>query len=258
MESLKIEVENAIKERFSGPLGYVSLSFILYHWSWIYFFIFSNLTAEEKINSIQHNFEYTPGILIPLAAGVSLAVISPFLRTMMVYLTSLARKLEDTKKYDIARYLDNYIKNKQAEASLLQLEIERNDGILESLREEKIKLTDDIKLTQESIDALHNEHLSIVNSINQAKNESQKIEVSLSTLRASDERYKELLAQISEKHNEISNLKNLIRNSKLNARWLVKMIENLTGGIGNLGPDDYNALSNTKDFLTIQDSNEFE
>lgn len=166
---IKDDIVIIFKERVSGPLGYIILSFIAYNWSWFYFLIFSTKTAESKINTVLNNFERLPGFLWPLLIGTALALSTPFIRVGMIKVTAVARKLEDVINYQIKNNLDDYTEKSKLELVKTREEIIERESRLTDLISKKNKIDGEIKINNEKIETLREDENKLHKDIEDKK-----------------------------------------------------------------------------------------
>ncbi|MFS7187712.1 hypothetical protein AB6864_26335 [Serratia proteamaculans] len=227
MENIRTDIEKAVKERAAGPLGYVTLSFIVYNWSWFYFVLFSSKSAEVKIASVISGFQKWPGFGWPIVVGLALQVGTPYLKMSIAALTSLAKNLE----IRIEHYSDNYLELlKEKTKQLLinkRLEITEAGTKIDSLIQERDVLNDEIKRLQEKTNNLRKEEMDVSEAIGNATKERHNLEVFLATNNTTKERFESFTKEIQQKSIENTNIKNAFLSTRSCADKLSKIAINM-------------------------------
>ncbi|CAI2140668.1 Uncharacterised protein [Serratia marcescens] len=223
MENIRSDIEKAVKERAAGPLGYVTLSFIVYNWSWFYFVLFSSKSAEVKIASVISGFQKLPGFGWPILAGLVLQVGTPYLKMLIAFLTSLAKNHEIRMEH----YSDNYLELLKEETKQLlidkRLEITAAGTKIDNLIQERDGLNDEIKRIQEKINNLRKEEMDAAEAIEKASRERHNLEIFLATNNTTKERFEGLTKEIQKKSIENTNIKNAIISTRTCADKLSKI-----------------------------------
>ncbi|HAT3712325.1 TPA: hypothetical protein I8583_001172 [Serratia marcescens] len=200
-----------IKERIAGPFGYILFSFVAYNWAWIYFLIFSKKSAEEKISTVVTEFDKLSGFGWPVLAGCLLAISTPFIRLIMIYITAIARKLEDKKNHQIKNFIDNYVEQTNLELVKKRQEITERNSKIKVLEEQKDTLELNIKKERDALEKIREEDKELFKERDRVKGEVYYLEKMISEYRISTNSFLELRESLSSKSNEYSQLKrNLI------------------------------------------------
>ncbi|GAK26392.1 hypothetical protein SLIQ_06935 [Serratia liquefaciens FK01] len=207
MGDIKDDAVIIIKERMAGPIGYILFSFIAYNWSWFYFIIFSDKTAEVKISTVLRTFDTYYGFGIPVLAGCILAVITPFLKVVMVYITAAARKLEDKKNHQIKNYLEHYVEQTNLALIRTKQEItERNSKINELITKKK-DLEDEVTLQSNLLEMARKEGEKLSESKNRLASDIHSLETMMAEYRVRNAEFHELRERIYKKSSQYNQLK---------------------------------------------------
>ncbi|MEX3171587.1 hypothetical protein AB4M04_05770 [Serratia quinivorans] len=196
-----------IKERIAGPFGYILFSFIAYNWSWIYLLFFSKKTAEEKISDLVINFDKISGFGWPVLAGCLLAISTPFIRVVMVYITAIARKLEDMKNHQIKNFLDDYVEQTNLSLVKKRQEITERNSKIKELELQKDKLEHEVKNERDALEKIREDDKKLFEERDKAKGEVYSLEKMISEYRISNHSFLELRESLSSKSSEYSQLK---------------------------------------------------
>ncbi|HGE8320060.1 hypothetical protein [Serratia marcescens] len=207
ISDLKDDAIIIIKDRIAGPIGYILFSFIACNWSWIYFLIFSSKTAEVKISTVMTGFEKLPGFGWPIFWGCFLAVVSPFLKLVIVYITSIARQLEDEKNHEIKNHLARFIEKKNLELKKTQQEITERDSKINELIAQKSKLEKSIAESNKIVEMLREEDTKLKNEKIQINSEVHSLKTMLSEYRVTNQTIYELQQLVYNKSSAYNQLK---------------------------------------------------
>lgn len=230
MSELLSDVKAVLKERVSGPFfGYIFLSFFLFNWDWIYFFIFSNLSAEQKLNTIGNTYQYTRGFAYPIISGFTLCLAGPFINVFIKKLHSIAVRISKEVDYDNDNSLeaikaDRELKNslKRQKASIIKSDVDKLEKDHQTLHESTLAMRSEVAtLTARRLELLHTEQ-----EINQKINE---ITIELQEKNATKDNFSRLNNMIEEKSNENINLSSKINNLETMLVDISKYIETKDG-----------------------------
>ncbi|MGQ6557388.1 hypothetical protein ACUND6_04760 [Serratia sp. IR-2025] len=205
---IKDEVVVALKERISGPLGYIFFSFAAYNWSWIYFMIFSNKLAENKLSYISSNFPKLSGFGWPILFGIILAVSMPFIKALMLYITAKARNIEDKKNHDIKSYLDNYIEETKLELADKRLELTIKNSKISDLITQRETLDSDIKKNHTTLEELRAEEGHLRTAINDARRVKHELDIFIDEHNVTKQEFEKLRSSLVRKSFELNTFKN--------------------------------------------------
>ncbi|CAI2062430.1 ATPase involved in DNA repair [Serratia quinivorans] len=242
---VKDDVVIIFKERVAGPIGYIVFSFIAYNWSWIYFLIFSKKPAEDKINIIKNDFDIYHGFGWPLLVGVVLAILTPFIKVIMIHITAIARKLEDRKNYQIKNYLDEYIEETKLDLIKTKQEITEREANINELREKKLKLDKEIKDASEIIEALRKEDSETRANINNIIRETHSLQTMLAEYRVTNEGFEELREKLYKKSSEHMQLKHQLISFKSTINYVQAYLSGDPGFFAMLSQDQVNNFNRT-------------
>lgn len=227
MESVKSDIEKAFKERAAGPLGYVTLSFVAYNWTWFYFVLFSSKSAEVKIASVINGFQKLPGFGWPILTGLLLQIGIPYLKMLITFLTSLAKNLENR----IEHHSDNYlgILQETTKQTLIdkRLEITAAGIKIENMIQQRDELNSEMSVLRDTTNNLRKDELQLTQLINNANKERHELEVFLSTNNVTKERFELLMNVLQQKSIENTSIKNAVLITKNCAEKLSKIAMNM-------------------------------
>lgn len=98
---------DSIKERINAPFfGYVAASLIAFNWSEIYYLVYSNESAEYKINYLISTYDSWKQFWKPVLIGFAVCAISPYISTtikLIKYLTIYVDERIDANKNNLAK-----------------------------------------------------------------------------------------------------------------------------------------------------------
>ncbi|MGQ8705427.1 hypothetical protein ACUTSW_05400 [Serratia sp. TSA_198.1] len=200
------DIKKSIKERVSGPLGYITLSFIVYNWSWFYFLIFSDKMAEVKITSILRFFPKACGIGIPILVGTILAIAMPFVRLKFKQITALARKLESISDHDEKNAVSNHIANKDIELANKNFELTTKTAAIEEIKTEREALNSEILSLHGTLETARLDHTKINETVHELKKEKHELEVLIAAKKIDIDTYNDLKIKIEGMAKEIISL----------------------------------------------------
>ncbi|MEX3171588.1 hypothetical protein AB4M04_05775 [Serratia quinivorans] len=243
IEEIKVELEKVVKERAAGPLGYIALSFIVYNWSWFYFVIFSSKSAEVKISSVINGFQKLPGLGWPIAAGLLIQVGSPYLKTLITYLTSLAKNMDNKLNHNSENYLSNHIETTNNSLAEKRFLVTATNAKIDNLIAQRDALNREIKSANENVTNLRREEKEIANSINSANKERHTVELFLSANNVTKESFEDLRKILQQKSIELTNIQNSILSVQSCAEELTKTVSKI---------QDYSDVIDEESNLTIR------
>ncbi|MGQ5834903.1 hypothetical protein EVY35_20665 [Serratia marcescens] len=230
MSELLSDVKEVIKERVSGPFfGYIFISFFLFNWDWIYFFIFSDLSAEKKLSSIDISYQYSRGLIAPIASGFIMCLAVPFINAFIKKLHSIAVRIIKEIDYDNENALeeikaDRELKNslKKQKASIISDEVDKLENKYKSLSDSTEALRiETLQLTTRGLELRKDEQL-ISESID-------KLKIALQEKNATAENFERLNGLIKDKNNENTKLSSLLDDLELLMADIAKYIESRDG-----------------------------
>ncbi|AVN50852.1 hypothetical protein [Serratia marcescens] len=230
MSELLSDVKAVLKERVSGPFfGYIFLSFFLFNWDWIYFFIFSNLSAEQKLSSIGNTYQYTRGFVYPIISGFTMCLAGPFINVFIKKLHSIAVRISKEIDYDNDNSLeaikaDRELKNslKRQKASIIKSDVDKLEKDHQTLHESTLAMRSEVAtLTARRLELLQTEQ-----ELNQKINE---ITIELQEKNATKDNFSRLNDMIEEKSNENIKLSSKINNIETMLVDISKYIETKDG-----------------------------
>ncbi|HHQ6590225.1 TPA: hypothetical protein ACSTLU_001772 [Serratia fonticola] len=210
MSEMISDISAAFKERVVGPFfGYIFFYFVLFNWDWIYFFIFSNLTAEQKLNTINITYDYWRVVWV-IILGTFTSLFTPFLNLFLKKIHAYAFRKEKEVDYDNENYYDIIKADRELKISL---KIKENSTIKNEIEELEKRYTDlnkaldemalEAKKLTERTSVLTSTKIKLKEEVDELKIESQK-------LNASTENNKKLSEVIDSKNKEISELNEII------------------------------------------------
>ncbi|ENG6110591.1 hypothetical protein ABUV69_005502, partial [Serratia liquefaciens] len=228
MSEMLSDIKIVLKERVSGPFfGYIFISFILFNWDWLYFFIFSDISAEQKLSSISRTYDYFRGILAPVISGFIMCLFSPFINVAIKKLHSIAIRFSKTIDYDNdndnsleAIKADRALKNslKRRKASNINNEIDKLEKQHQKINNEINKINSEItKLTDKRLELRQNEQ-----ELNEKINEAT---LDLQNKNATKENFENMNKMIEEKINENINLSSQLNEFEYMLKDISKYIE---------------------------------
>ncbi|WP_233788156.1 coiled-coil domain-containing protein [Serratia ureilytica] len=227
MENIKSDIEKAFRERMTGPLGYITASFLAYNWSWFYFVLFSSKSAEVKISSVINGFPKLSGFGWPIVAGLLIQVGAPYLKLLTTYLTSLAKNIENRVNHKSENYLNIYIEETNQLLADKRLEVTSTNAKIDSLIEQRDSINNEMNVIREKIINLRAEELSIGEKIESAARELHKLEMFLSEKNITKENFEHLLESLREKSIENTNTKNAALCINRNNTKLINLISRM-------------------------------
>lgn len=174
---------NAIKERLTGPLGYISISFILYNWSWFYYVIFSDKLAEVKIASVIKFFPIHSGFLYPILFGSAMTLLMPFIAAWIKKATYKAKIIAKKAEKDEEDYAEDYSLDKKVARVQKEYEATVKTAEIERIKNERDELSAEILQHQKSIEALSLQEATLRSSILTATQEKHDLDYSNSKLK---------------------------------------------------------------------------
>lgn len=226
MSEILSDVKEVIKERVSGPFfGYIFISFLFFNWDWIYFFIFSDLSAEKKLSSIGISYQYSRGLIAPIASGFIMCLAVPFINAFIKKLHSIAVRIIKEIDYDNENSLeaikaDRELKNsqKRQKASIISAEVDE----LESKHK---SLTDSTESLRTEMAQLTDKGLELRTHEQEISTNLAKLKIELQEKNATAENFKRLNVLIEEKNNENTKLSSLLDDLELLMGDIAKYIE---------------------------------
>lgn len=238
MENFRSDIQKAFKERAAGPLGYVTLSFIVYNWAWFYFVIFSSKSAEVKIAGVINGFEKLPGFGWPILAGLALQIGLPYLKMLITFLTSLAKNLENRIEHHSDNYLDNLREKSTLALASKKLEITAAGTKIDNLIQQRDELNTEMNTIREKINNLRKDEVEISELINDANKERHNLEVFLSKNNVTREKFETLLNALQTKSIENTNIKNALLSTRNCADKLSQIAMNMEITPGTITESD--------------------
>ncbi|MDQ7769445.1 hypothetical protein NMF47_13140, partial [Serratia nevei] len=175
MDNISTEIANSIKDRITGPLGFIATTFALYNWKWIYFLMFSKKTAELKISIVEMHLT-TSRFIYPIIIGIALSIAMPFIRLLMTYITAIAVSSEDKKKYLMKTSLDNHISQQNKTIVERNLDIQQKESKIDDLLKEQSTLSDEVRKLNISKDELMGQESSLKQKISEAEIRNHRLE----------------------------------------------------------------------------------
>lgn len=263
---------NAVKLRLTGPLGYISTSFIIYNWAWFYYLIFSDKPAEVKITTIVNSFPMWSGFIYPIAFGFSITIITtivtvicipiamPYISAKIREITHKARISEKKSDKDEANFAEDYDADKKAVRVQKEYDTTIKTAEIEKIKKQRDDIAEEISQHQSTINDLLIQESTLRRGILSATQEKYDIEYSISKLKIEKneierlnveiERLKTELAQAlewnqvyrdaAEKNDvQLITLSNLYENLAL----LSKTIKNIPGWDEQLSKDDKETIN---------------
>lgn len=239
------DLKTNLKERVSGPLAYITSSFIIYNWSWFYFVIFSEKTAEVKISSVIKFFPKLYGIGIPIIFGILLAIGMPFIRLKFKKITALARKLESISDHDEKNAVNNHIADKEIELANKNHELTTKSAAIEKIKNQREALNKEILSLGNTLETATFEHASINEQVNLLKKERHGLEMLIATNKIDVENYNNLKKNLEDKAKEIISLENeldgwkkILHPERSSIATLLRIIQNRPDWIEFMHPSE--------------------
>ncbi|WP_440531181.1 hypothetical protein [Serratia ureilytica] len=123
--------KNIVNEKFKGLFyGYFLTSLIAFNWDSLYFLAFSGKDAELKIKIVKYSFSLFHQLIAPALIGFALAIVSPYITSVIKKSHSLANRW--MKSIDLDD--ENYVADHQADRNLARnKKIEQASMILEKI-----------------------------------------------------------------------------------------------------------------------------
>ncbi|EMH4216361.1 hypothetical protein ACJ8IP_02375 [Serratia sp. CY52157] len=167
------EAINVAKERMSGPLGYISISFLAYNWSWFYYLIFSNKPAEFKISTVIHSFPIYSGVGYPVAFGIAMAITMPFILAAFRLITYKAEIIIKKADSDAKSFADEYAADKKLTLANKHHEATTKIANIEDLKKQRQNLLTEITNLQEKLEELQHSEVQARSELLIAMQESK-------------------------------------------------------------------------------------
>ncbi|MGQ6557389.1 hypothetical protein ACUND6_04765 [Serratia sp. IR-2025] len=171
-----------VKDRTSGVYGYLTSSFIIFNWDNIYFIIFSDKSAEQKLASISLSFSFWLNLIAPISLGLILCAYTPSIATTIKSLQRKATwrnaRLDFQNKYyalDLEHDRNLKIEEKEEKAKKLKDMI----NTLSSKLEDESEI---LKKVMEKHEKLKSEEYELAVSIKNKSDELKNIELDLITV----------------------------------------------------------------------------
>ncbi|CAI1593966.1 hypothetical protein [Serratia quinivorans] len=206
------DLKKTAKERITGPLSYITISFIIYNWAWFYFLIFSNKIAEDKIYFILSFFPKATGTLVPIGIGIFLAILMPITKIVFKKIMTFVRRIDEKIDQDDKNFIDNYVADKKIELANKSHELVTKETAIDDLRNQKTNLLSEISKYHASLEQLRNDDADIKNSINDSSKIKHDIETFINSNNVTIENFHNLNGKLLDKANENFELEYKIEN----------------------------------------------
>lgn len=226
MSEILTDVKEVIKERVSGPFfGYIFISFLLFNWDWLYFFIFSDLSAEKKLSSISISYQYFRGIIAPVVSGFIMCLAVPFINAFIKKLHSIAVRIIKEIDYDNENSFERIKADRELENSLKRQKASIISDEMDKLESKYKSLSDSTEALREETSQLTAKGLELRKYENLISEKIGKLKIELQEKNATAENFERLNELIKEKNSENTKLSSALDDLELLMADIAKYIE---------------------------------
>lgn len=137
------ELTEAIETRIKSPIfGYATLLFLTSNWKPIYFLLFAEAGAMDKIAFFEANTNYYSVLIFPLLLGTAIALAHPWLKFGLLFLSKMPTRLQNEIHMDAEHKM--LIKKKQLEDIRTEVLVTKEEELIDrASRDEKIRSIED-------------------------------------------------------------------------------------------------------------------